>query len=343
MFDIYLLEAIINGQFQLWQRGAAFTALPTGGYSADRWKLSLTSAGTVDVARVALSDAAIHTATGQKLNYGMRLTVNTNDASMDAADLLVMSQFIEGYRAVPYLHNEFTWSMYVRSSITGTFAMAFRSSTGDKSYVKTFTIDVADTWERKEITVATQDQTGTWDYKEGAGLVVSLTLVAGSTFEGTDAVWNSANNFTVTGQTNWMNVATTTFDITGCQMDLGPTAQPLRGVPFGDDLLAALRYYQKSYSLDDDPGATVTEGEESFRAIGTAHLFPIVFAIPMRIPPTMTAHNPNNTGNDWFDETAMGDVSVTFNVTGDKRTIVGVTSSIDTNQYSGHWEATAEI
>jgi hypothetical protein len=335
-------EAVINGSMNIWQRGTAHPALPTTNFGADRYRLD-SNTGVLDVDLVALS-TAIHTASGQRLNNAMRVTVDTNDATVGTADFAMVVQPIEGYRALPYMHNEFTVSFYVRSSVAATHGFSVRNSGNDRAFVKNYTIDVINTWERKSITVPVQDQTGTWVYTNGVGMRLGWAFMSGTDFHGTDDTWNSANNIAALGIDNFLAVATDTWDLTGVQIDLGPTALAYRGIPFDQDLVAALRYYQKSYSYADVPGvAPETEGEESFRAIGTAHLFPIVLAVPMRAAPTFTAHNPNNVGNDWYDETAAGDVAVTFNVTGDKRTIVGVTSSVDTNQYSGHWEAESEL
>jgi hypothetical protein len=285
-------ELIINGNMNIWQRGTSFTTIGLV-HHADQWEHVEVSDGSVDVSRLDIgTDSTFHTASGVRLKYAMKYDVNTIDASIAAGEVVFVEQKIEGYRAQMYMHNQFTVSFYVRSNITGTFCFSVRNSIADKSFVKEFTIDAANTWERKTITVPTQDQTGTWDYTNGLGLDMAWCLMSGTTFgSATDNTWNSANYVATVNQTNWMATATNDFDLTGVQVDLGPNAQPLRVVPIERDLVSAERYYQKSYDLTVNPATTTVVGAPRARSSSTQFDFPIVFRTRMRAVPSGTVYS----------------------------------------------------
>ena len=340
-------ELVINGNMNLWQRGTSFTAVGLV-YHADQFEHVEVSAGSVDVSRLDIaSTSTFHTASGTKLKYALKYDVNTIDASVVAGDTVFIAQKIEGYRAQPYMHNEFTVSFWVRSNITGTFCFGVRNSVADKSFVKEFTIDVADTWEQKTITVPTQDQTGTWDYTTGIGMEFTWCLMSGTTFgSATDNTWNTSNSVATTNQTNWMATATNDFDITGVQADIGPSAQALRVAPIEQELLAASRYYQKSYDVDVDPGANPAVGGQSpFISNGTAHFENIVFPVPMRAAPTIVLYSPNSgaTGNVYDTTPTATDRAATSNSVGEKSFAISITTSVDLHAITAHYTAAAEL
>jgi hypothetical protein len=299
--DYTLYDPLINGSFKVWQREDTWTALTSGTYTADRWRIDHTTGGSVDASRLTLGDSAIFTATGQLLRYGHRMDVNTIDASIAAGDFMLISQFIEGHRALPYMHREFTISFYVRANATGTYTLSVRNNPStNRSYLKTFTIDAANTWERKEITVPTQDRTGSWSYDENAGFLLGWCLMAGTSFEGTDGVWNSGgtgNFLSVSGATNWMATATNNFDIAGVQMDLGPDALPLRNHDYQTELQLCKRYYQHSfvegvYPTFTGPDANGTWSFVAHSATLANAIFSIPFPVSMRVAPTVTDTSP---------------------------------------------------
>lgn len=337
-----LYDPIINGCFNVWQRQTSWTAVANATTLADRWKIGHSMAGSIDAARLALGDAAIFTAAGQLVNYGLRLTVNSADATVGATDVVTIGQRIEGYRAVPFMHNEFTVSVLVRSNITGTFALSVRNSGNDRSYVKEFTIDAANTWERKTITIPAQDRTGTWNYTTGVGLNVSICLMAGTSFQGTDATWNSANNTSTSSQTNWMATGANTFDIACLQIDNGPQAYPIRGRDFAEDLQLCLRYFQKTYAYGTFPGALSVVNTIGFKANQAAALYEVEF-LPMRSTPTLVHYSyATGASGQWRDVTGGADVAITNNNGGDRRSTVSFTTT-DGNQIAGHWTADSEI
>lgn len=339
------VEGFINGGFNLWQRGTSFVGITSGKFLADRFRIDFNGSVVLDMTQQALGDAEIQAITGQLTPFGVRHTITTADVTIANDAFHVYSQFIEGYRALPYMHNQFTISFVIRSSLTGTYCLSIRNSGADQSYLKTFTVDSANTLELKTITVPIQDFTsGTWDYGNGSGLLVGISFAAGTDFHGTDAVWGAGNKLNVLGTTNGLGTVSATFDLTAFQMDLGPTALPFRGVGFGPDLAAAQRYYAKSYAQGVDPGSVSALGQVECRQNGTTHLEYVPFPVTMRATPTVVAHNPTDTNTaEWEDATAAVAEPVTLVNLGMAGFTVDVTAGIDNNELNGHWTADAEI
>jgi hypothetical protein len=336
-------DPIINGSFQLWQRGTTHTSAANDVRTADRFAMNLVTAGAVDVTKLTLADAAIQTATGQRVPAGFRVTVATADVSIAVGDYMAVFMKILADEMIPFFHNEFTISFYVRSNLTGTYAFACSNSGADRNYLKTFTIDSANTWERKEITVPTQDATGTWNYTTGVGLACRWSLMSGTDFHGTDAIWQAGTKFTTASQVNWMATVSNTFDITGIQMDLGPKALPLRHVPFEEALRRCERYYQKSYNVATNPGASTVVGAPRVRASATTLDFPVVFRTKMRATPTGTLYSTTGASGNVRDLTGAADKTAAINSAGESGFVANATSVTDGNAHAWHWTADAEI
>jgi hypothetical protein len=329
----------------IWQRGTSFTNVTNAVVNADRFSINIV-AGDVDVDRQAVStDTALETLAGQRLAYAYRATVGTADVSIALGDFVSIFMKIAADQMLPFFHKQFTVSFFVRSNLTGTYGFSMSNSGGNRDYIKTFTIDSANTWERKTITVPTQDGTGTWNYTTGTGLSCRWVLMSGTDFHGTDATWNtSGNKFTTASQVNWMGTISNTFDLTGIQMDMGPTALPFRSVPFVDDLERCQRYYQKSYDYDVALAAVTEVGAVRFKAHTTAHNGWVPFRVPMRDNPTIVAYETNAgaTGN-WRDTTGAANRVLTTSSIGHHGFSYSLASTVDGNVMAGHWTAEAEL
>jgi hypothetical protein len=144
----------------------------------------------------------------------------------------------------------FTLSFWVKSSVTGTYSGSFRNSAHNRSYVFEYTINTANTWERKTITI-TADTTGTWLTDNGSGLKIIWGL--GSSSSGTAGSWQSANYFTSTNQTEWIATSGATFYISQVQLEVSENATPFENRMYGTELALCKRYFQKYTSLAMTP------------------------------------------------------------------------------------------
>jgi len=135
-----------------------------------------------------------------------------------------------------------TLSFYVKSSLTGQFSASLRNADSDRSNVSTYTINSANTWERKTITFV-GDTTGTWatDTSVGLNLIFRLDDTGGTSSLNQ---WTATGNAFASGSVRFMGNASATWQITGVQLEVGSQATPFEHRSYGEELALCQRYYQ---------------------------------------------------------------------------------------------------
>lgn len=248
---------IMNGNFDIWQRGTSFTALANGSYGPDRWLVLHSSDAVCDVLRSADVPAMASTVTGG--TYSAQVDVTTADASIAAGQYYLLSQRIEGLVYQNIHSKQVTLNFWVYATKTGTYCVSFQNSATNRSYVAEYTVSSTNTWEKKTVTL-TLDTSGTWLYTNGIGLRVSFAIACGSTFQTTAGAWAAGNYFATSSQVNGLDSTSNNFKLSQVQLELGDQATPFKpfGGSFMSDLMACLRYaYSPSQtSLDSSLSAS---------------------------------------------------------------------------------------
>jgi hypothetical protein len=145
-----------------------------------------------------------------------------------------------------------TLSFWVRSSLTGTFGGALQNNASDRSYPFTFTINAANTFEYKTVTIA-GDTTGTWLTDNQIGIGVRFSLGTGTTYSGTAGAWAGADYRSATGAVSLVGTNGATLYITGVQLEVGSVATPFERRDYGRELAMCQRYFVICASASDDP------------------------------------------------------------------------------------------
>jgi hypothetical protein len=167
-----------------------------------------------------------------------------------------------------------TLSFWVRSSLTGTYCVALKNSAQDRSYVSTYTISSANTWEQKTITVA-GDQTGTWLTDNGIGIELDFDLGSGSSYNTTANVWQAGNYLNTSSQANLIGTSGATFYITGVQLEVGTQATTFDYRSYGTELALCQRYLP-AWSYTGSGNQTVTNAfMQSTTNMVSNHSFPV--------------------------------------------------------------------
>ena len=233
-------NAIINGDFDMWVRGSSFNPISSG-YAADRWYVGETTDGSIRADRES-------TIKPDGTNYCIKITVVTGDSSLAGTQYGNIHQRIEGYNYIPFIGRTATLSFWVRSSVTGTYSIAFRNdSPYDRSYIAEYTIDTANTWEHKKITLAFDYSGGTWNLTNGIGLYVIFSLGLGTTYAAAPGSWVSENKIGSTNQVNWLATAGNTFYLSKVQLERGRVATPFQQLPRAIIEKQCQRYYEVRY------------------------------------------------------------------------------------------------
>ena len=238
---------IINGAMQVHQRLAVnteVTATSSGTFSADRFRFWSNVGSSLPESQVRNDDAPAG------FNYSWKRTTNSASSIASSSYDAVLTK-IEGYDIANLNFGTsnaktVTFSFYVKSSIAGTFSLMFANAGIDRVLLKEYTVNSANTWERKTITF-TGATDGTWNIGNGIGLFILFGLGYGSNYtSSTTNSWLSSGKYQTTSSTT--AIATTngaTFQLTGLQLELGSVATPFEHRSYGDELLKCLRYYYK--------------------------------------------------------------------------------------------------
>jgi hypothetical protein len=279
----------------------------------------------------------------------------TADASIGSTDVYALRMRTEGYSVRDFsLGNStaktFTISFWVRSSLTGTYCVTVHNNATNRSYVTEYTINVANTWEYKTVTL-TGDLTGTWENSTNTGLSLVWALAVGTNNQTAPNVWTAGGFYATSNQVNWMSSNTSrTFDLTGVQVELGSTATAFGLRAYQTELALCQRYYEKSYNLGVTVPTSTNDGAindgTSSTGAGAVNRS-ILFKANKRVNPTLTAYTLSGTSGSWgYDRNgASGTVTVAFNP--GQHGAYGSTSSVGANwvvvNIQGHWIADARL
>ena len=233
---------IINGDMRIDQRNNGASVTPVNNqYLLDRWVAQLTQLARFSVQQNAGAVTA-------PIGFSNYLGVTSLSAySVLAGDTFLIDQRVEGFNFADMAWGTAaaqpaTLSFWARSSLTGTFGGALTNSAGNRSYAFSYTINSANTWEYKTVTVV-GDTTGTWiGSTNGTGVMIRFGLGSGSTFTTAAGSWAAGNFVQPTGSVSVVGTNGATFYITGVQLEAGSAATPFERRPYGTELALCQRY-----------------------------------------------------------------------------------------------------
>jgi hypothetical protein len=232
---------IINGAMVIDQRnaGASVSIAAVAPYPVDRF--------VATIAQGSGHTAQRSTSAPTGFINSLLVTVGTG-ASASAGNVSRVFQSIEGLN-VPDLDwglataSTITLSFWVKSSLTGTFAGGIYNSAANRTYVFTYTISAANTWEQKSVTIA-GDTSGTWLTTNGIGMTVNWDLGTGSTYQGTAGSWAAGAAWATSGSVKLAATSGATWSVTGVQLEKGSTATSFDYRPYGTELALCQRYFE---------------------------------------------------------------------------------------------------
>jgi hypothetical protein len=231
----------INGNMAIDQRNAGASITGTGGgkYATDRWRWDMDSTPTL----------AIQQSTTAPTGYGYSLYANfTASTTVSAGASNTVLQKIEGYNTVDLAFGtasaqSISISFWVRGSVTGTYGVGIANAASTWSYPAQYTINSANTWEYKTISLSGATSGTFIGATNGIGLVVLFDMGSGTSSEGTANTWQSGLKTRVSGNVNLCTQSSATWYITGVQLEVGTTATNFDFRSIGTELGLCYRYY----------------------------------------------------------------------------------------------------
>jgi len=238
---------------QVAQRGTSVSSIGAtfAYYTVDRWLIG--SAGGTG----ARFDMTQSTDAPDGFAHSLKLDCVTADSSVSANEYQRIDQRLEGLDLQGLAFGtssakSLTLSFWVKSSVTGSYSVTIHTSDGSdtRQRVVQYTINSANTWEQKILTVeGDTDSGGTIRNTSGYGIDLFWGLRAGSTYNSTDdgGVWHDAVDAKrMYGQDAVVgaNVGET-WQITGVQLEVGTVATPFEHRSYGEELALCQRYALK--------------------------------------------------------------------------------------------------
>jgi hypothetical protein len=319
-------NAIINGNFDIWQRGTSFTGSE---YGADRWRHS--RVGTT------------HTVTQQPFTLGQTnvpgeptyycRTVVSSVAG--AGNYAVLLQWMEDVRT--FAGQQVTVSFWAKADATKNIAVELSQVFGsggspstNVNSIGTTKISIGTTWQKVTVAATMPSISGkTLGTNGNSRLGFNIWLEAGSDFN---------------ARTDTLGQQSGTFEIAQVQLEPGPVATAFEKRPIGTELALCQRYFNKSYAVETNPGIVTTSGQlaGSFAASGTGSMHSVVrYPVVMRSTATVTVYNPV-TGASNSARRGGGNVVPTQGSGADSGVIVIISGSSADN-YAHHYTASAEL
>jgi len=218
-------NAIINGNFDIWQRGTSFTGSE---YGADRW-FNTRSGTTQTVTRQTFTLG--QTAVPGEPTYFCRTVVSS---VAGAGSFSILVQKIEGVRA--FAGQQVTISFWAKADATKNIAVELAQVFGsggspstDVTAIGLSKVSIGTTFQKVTVTATVPSISGkTLGTNNDDNLALLIWLDAGSNWD---------------ARTDTLGQQSGTFEIAQVQVEPGPVATPFERRPIGTELALCQRYY----------------------------------------------------------------------------------------------------
>jgi len=344
-----LVQAIINGNMDITQRGTSFTN-PLNAYTLDRWVTGTTGEAGMPT--------LIHSA--QRLDSGdipgsyYFYRVNASGAGSGfgtSTEYAVMQRIENGTRFLCGAGKKVSLSFYARASVAGKrigVSLGQRYGTGDTpspNEVLTGQIfTLSSTWTKYTFTFNTNTLVGkSFGTNRDDQLLLKFFMAWGTTTATANFGSGTAETFGGSGNIDFAQV----------QINAGDTALPFQPRSFAEELALCQRYYEKSYPANIAPGTNTGWGlhvstllpanyTAGSRLLLGSH---IKFKVEKRLTPTVTFLSDAGAAGSWW-AVNYGGINVGTNFTCSTGVNIVTSNAVNVTQAGdiyGHWMADAEL
>ena len=298
---------VINGAMQVAQRVAYPSTQPSASYSnyytVDRWRMNVSDAnfGTWTFSQSNTVPA------GKGFAYSWKWDCTSADTSLASdhygiAEYRIEAQDLQHLGYGTTSAKPITISFWVKTNKSGTYVFSIYANDGTRYVSKTYTVDVANAWEYKTITIE-GDTDGTINNDNGDGFRLWWWLGSGTNFSGGTMQpgvwrpWSEANGATPGLNVNMADSTSNEWFITGVQMEVGRNATDFEHRSYGEELALCQRYYLKTSNIF----GTVYQSGGNNGNVGLGICFPVEMRVASSNSnttlPTGTANNVHNFGD----------------------------------------------
>ena len=279
---------VINGAALVSQRGDSTGIHDTGYYAVDRFQIVYSGEDELRNSITQASDGP------DGFSNSLKIETTTAESAVASDERVYVITRLEGQdlQQLGYgtsAAKSITVSFYVKSSVTGTYSFIIYQEDGNDTIGGTYTINSANTWERKTLTFAGNTAAAIAD-DNTAGLIFYWCLMAGSDYTSASNTswgeWSTAKFFFGHAQNGVGTTTNATWQLTGVQIELGEQATPFEHRSFADELHRCQRYYAER---ENATGGTIYYGN-TLQAYGTSSIYGVIadYPVTMRATPTVS-------------------------------------------------------
>ena len=293
---------VINGNFDLWQRGTSFTGKTANLYTADRWLILPGTGGTIDATRQDFTEGQTDVPGNPK--YFMRIDITTTGSG--STEFRAKLEDVAWGAGLPV-----TVSFYAKGSVARTltavrFAQNFGTGGSSEVITNLGSKSITTSWQKITITFT-------------APSISTKTIGTARTHY----LWFNAY---------WDNSVTGSVDLARFQMELGGAATDFEERPIAVELAMAQRYYFKTYAMATSPGVTTSTGAVTVGVDGmnsAVHHIRLFYEHPvaMRVPPTVTLYSQNGNSGQWADTGGTDRAASALGGSDENATMIEVTTA----------------
>ena len=239
---------IINGDMQVAQRSTSETAQHTSGYlTLDRFNFNFLNEDELRTTLTQASEGPDGFANSLKVQATTAESAVASDEEFRVI-YKVEAQDLQQLKFGTSAAERITVSFYVRSSVAATYGFNLYQNDANKVNGQAYTINSANTWERKTLTFIGNTSDVIND-DTGIGMQLNWFLMAGTDYtSGSNSGWETFATAKHAVGHNANAVVTTTnatWQITGVQLEVGSQATPFEHRSFGEELVLCKRYFHR--------------------------------------------------------------------------------------------------
>ena len=285
---------VINGAMIVKQR-ADLTMTSTSTYSLDRWRAAVGSSFNWSSATVTQS-----TTSPDGFGKSLKVDIASTNTPTGSQNALIQTK-IEGQDLQQLAYGtssakQCTLSFYVRSNKTGTYCVQVANTANTKYVLFEYTINSADTWERKSVTFA-GNTANTINNDNALGFDINFHLATGSddhvSATSTWTTYPSGSFLATSNQVNLFDNASNEWYLTGCQLEVGSQATTFEHRSFGEELSLCQRYLCRL-----QPGASYVNYGVGGIYSSTQAVVQVNYPVSLRAAPTFSYNGALNTFYD---------------------------------------------
>jgi len=330
-----------NGKFVVAQRGTSFSNVTSSQFCLDRFSADVGGGGAFNVTQ--------DTSAPEGFEKSLKMEVNTADSSIATSDAYRVATAIEGQD-----FSQSDWgsstakacvlSFYVKSSVTGTYGVGFANSAETENYIAEYTINSANTWEKKTISVPLRTS-GTWLTNNGQGVGIRWDLGSGTAYNGTAGAWQTTSSkvYRTSSCVNLIATANATWFLTGVQFEIGQNPTSFEHEPVERTLAKCERYYENSFPLGNFPSSYTGGHGYHTTAFPDGNAPGTYFRTLKRAAPTVTLRPQSSTTTGQVSSNGTDRSATATNINAKQVSYIAITSGTGSAYVRYMYEADAEL